>query len=161
MMTRGSFSTFAKAENSSVSVDLSTRIQLGLEELARIRNQMAAPSETRPAVITADLIPHLAELLAFRHLFRGASIALMRWDKLSVLVAKVDSLHDSRTYEVSTFSRLPVIPAVRLTYFLACNEVRRTRSRTACSVLRMQWTEPAPRVPHHRIPAPNCSLGGM
>ena len=125
-----------------MSVDLSTRIQLGLEEFATVReqmapliakpsdskvgdietaaacamlhsfyteiekilkliarewdkrmpssdawhkellNQMAAATDTRPAVITSGLVEILSEFLAFRHLFRGASIALMRWDKL-------------------------------------------------------------------------------
>ena len=45
--------------------------------------QMAAGTETRPPVITIDLVARLAELPAFRHLFRGAWIALMRWGKLS------------------------------------------------------------------------------
>jgi len=44
---------------------------------------MAAPTNARPAVITTDLVEALSEFLAFRHLFRGASIALMRWDKLA------------------------------------------------------------------------------
>jgi hypothetical protein len=34
-------------------------------------NQMAAATETRPPVISASLVTRLAELLAFRHLFRG------------------------------------------------------------------------------------------
>ena len=51
-------------------------------------HQMAAPRGSRPAVITSELMEVLGEFLAFRHLFRGASIALMRWDKLSPLVAK-------------------------------------------------------------------------
>jgi hypothetical protein len=46
-------------------------------------NQMATPTNARPAVITTDLVDTLSEFLAFRHLFRGASIALMRWDKLA------------------------------------------------------------------------------
>ena len=56
-------------------------------------NQMAAPTSTRPAVITSDLVENLGEFLVFRHLFRGASIALMRWDKLSTLVAKVNQTY--------------------------------------------------------------------
>jgi hypothetical protein len=55
--------------------------------------QMAAPTGTRPATIPSDLVPDLSEFLAFRHLFRGASIALMRWNKLAPLVAKVDQTH--------------------------------------------------------------------
>jgi hypothetical protein len=43
-------------------------------------NQVSAPANTRPAVLTSQLVEVLSEFLAFRHLFRGASIALMRWD---------------------------------------------------------------------------------
>ena len=68
--------------------------------------QMAAATETRPPVITSDLVTRLAELLAFRHLFRGASIALMRWNKLSPLVARVDEVHQRNRSRVHKFSAL-------------------------------------------------------
>lgn len=68
-------------------------------------SQMAAATETRPAVITTDLVTRLAELLAFRHLFRGASIALMRWDKLSPLVDRVDGVHQETVRELNQFQR--------------------------------------------------------
>jgi hypothetical protein len=42
---------------------------------------MSEPAAKRPAVLSEDLLPTLKEFLAFRHLFRGASIALMRWNK--------------------------------------------------------------------------------
>jgi hypothetical protein len=47
--------------------------------------QMAEATANRPAVLSADLLATLKEFLAFRHLFRGASIVLMRWDKLHPL----------------------------------------------------------------------------
>jgi hypothetical protein len=65
--------------------------------------QMAAPTDTRPAVITSDLVETLSEFLAFRHLFRGASIALMRWDKLSPLVGKVDQAYLETRQELESF----------------------------------------------------------
>jgi hypothetical protein len=65
--------------------------------------QMASSTETRPPVITGDLVARLGELLAFRHLFRGASIALMRWNKLSPLVAKVDGVHREFVSEIDRF----------------------------------------------------------
>jgi hypothetical protein len=68
-------------------------------------SQMAAATEARPAVITTGLVMRLAELLAFRHLFRGASIALMRWDKLSPLVANVDGVHEETVRELNQFQR--------------------------------------------------------
>ena len=43
------------------------------------------------------------EFLAFRHLFRGASIALMRWDKLHPLVSKVDPTYTQTRTELETF----------------------------------------------------------
>jgi ribonuclease HepT-like protein len=66
-------------------------------------NQMAVPTNTRPAVITSGLVEILSEFLAFRHLFRGASIALMRWDKLAPLVAKVDQTYVQTRQELETF----------------------------------------------------------
>jgi hypothetical protein len=66
-------------------------------------NQMAVPTNTRPAVITSGLVEILSEFLAFRHLFRGASIALMRWDKLAPLVAKVDQTYIQTRQELETF----------------------------------------------------------
>lgn len=51
--------------------------------------QMSRPTDRRPAVLSTDLLATLKEFLAFRHLFRGASIALMRWNKLYPLVNKV------------------------------------------------------------------------
>jgi hypothetical protein len=65
--------------------------------------QMAVPTNTRPAVITSGLVEILSEFLAFRHLFRGASIALMRWDKLAPLVAKVDQTYIRTRQELETF----------------------------------------------------------
>src|SRR5438067_385442 len=44
-------------------------------------NQMVVATSARPAVISSGLVDVLSEFLAFRHLFRGASIALMGWDK--------------------------------------------------------------------------------
>jgi hypothetical protein len=157
--------TFLIAETWSVSADLVAKIQLGLEELATVReqiallisslpaskvgdieiaaacamlhsfyteiekilrliardwdrqlpsadawhkellNQMSAPTNRRPAVLTLGLVEVLSEFLAFRHLFRGASIALMRWEKLSPLVAKVDQTYDRTVREIESFVR--------------------------------------------------------
>src|SRR5208282_6103466 len=47
--------------------------------------RMTQPTSIRQAVISEDLAGKLKEYLAFRHLFRGASIALMRWNKMQPL----------------------------------------------------------------------------
>jgi hypothetical protein len=67
--------------------------------------QMSQPTEKRPAVVTAALVEVLGEFLAFRHLFRGASIALMRWEKLVPLISKVDPTYDRTRNEIGAFVR--------------------------------------------------------
>ena len=57
----------------------------------------------RPAVLSADLPATLKEFLAFRHLFRGASIALMRWDRLYPLVIKVDQTYSQVNGAIKSF----------------------------------------------------------
>jgi hypothetical protein len=66
-------------------------------------NQMAKATQKRAAVISAELLESLGEFLAFRHLFRGASIALMRWEKLAPLIAKVDPTYSQVCKEITAF----------------------------------------------------------
>ena len=65
--------------------------------------QMSKATPNRPAVISETLVETLSEFLAFRHLFRGASIALMRWEKLYPLIAKVDQTYDEVKREIEAF----------------------------------------------------------
>lgn len=67
--------------------------------------QMSQATANRPAVLSAGLREVLNEFLAFRHLFRGASIALMRWEKLYPLVAKVDQTYHQADGEIEAFRR--------------------------------------------------------
>ena len=43
------------------------------------------------------------EFLAFRHLFRGASIVLMRWEKLLPLLLRAGDTHDQVDTEIRAF----------------------------------------------------------
>lgn len=88
-----------------IALDLDKKIPSSESWHRDLLSQMTEVTEARPAVITTDLVTRLAELLAFRHLFRGASIALMRWDKLSPLVAKVDGVHKEIVQELKQFQR--------------------------------------------------------
>lgn len=67
--------------------------------------QMSTPTSTRQAVVSPALVDVLSEFLAFRHLFRGASIALMRWEKLFPLVAKVGPTYNQVRVEIEAFLR--------------------------------------------------------
>ena len=68
-------------------------------------NQMATATEKRPAILSTALVEVLSEFLAFRHLFRGASIALMRWAKLSPLLAKASMTYDQTAKALEEFVR--------------------------------------------------------
>jgi len=61
---------------------------------------MSTATPKRPAVLSTGLVE--VEFLAFRHLFRGASIALMRWEKLRPLVAK--AAHEEARGELEVFA---------------------------------------------------------
>jgi hypothetical protein len=65
--------------------------------------RMSEVTARRPAVLSADLLATLKEFLVFRHLFRGASIALMRWDRLYPLVIKVDRTYRQVNDEIKGF----------------------------------------------------------
>lgn len=65
--------------------------------------QMSTSTATRPAVLSPPLMEILGEFLAFRHLFRGASIVLMRWEKLAPLMAKVDVTYQQTKTEIEAF----------------------------------------------------------
>jgi len=67
--------------------------------------QMSGATATRPAVLTSDLVESLDEFLNFRHLFRGASIVLMRWDKLHPLVSRIEPTRRQVGEEISAFIR--------------------------------------------------------
>ena len=86
-----------------IALDLDKKIPSSESWHRDLLGQMATATETRPPVISASLVTRLAELLAFRHLFRGASIALMRWDKLSPLVEKVSGVHDEIVSQLTQF----------------------------------------------------------
>jgi hypothetical protein len=66
---------------------------------------MTQPAGSRQAVISEDLARKLKEYLAFRHLFRGASIALMRWNKMQPLANRASATREQFDAELSTFLR--------------------------------------------------------
>jgi hypothetical protein len=86
-----------------IALDLDKKIPSSESWHRDLLRQMATPTETRPPVISASLVTRLAELLAFRHLFRGASIALMRWGKLSPLMEKVNGMYEEVVSQLTQF----------------------------------------------------------
>jgi len=70
--------------------------------------RMTQPTSIRQAVISEDLAGKLKEYLAFRHLFRGASIALMRWNKMQPLADRANETFRQFDRELSEF--LAILP---------------------------------------------------
>lgn len=66
---------------------------------------MSVATATRPAVLSTALVELLGEFLAFRHLFRGASIVLMRWEKLLPLVMNLGPAYNQTEAELEIFAR--------------------------------------------------------
>lgn len=86
-----------------IAKDWDCRLPSGEAWHKQLLNQMAAPTDRRPAVLTHGLVEALSEFLAFRHLFRGASIALMRWNKLAPLIMKVDKTYTESRRQIEAF----------------------------------------------------------
>jgi hypothetical protein len=84
-----------------IALDLDKKLPSSESWHRDLLNQMMRVTERRPSVISADLVARLAELLAFRHLFRGASIVLMRWEKLSPLMSRIDGIHEEFVGELT------------------------------------------------------------
>src|SRR5271165_5062908 len=72
--------------------------------------QMTQPTVSRQAVISGDLAEKLKEYLAFRHLFRGASIALMRWNKMQPLANRASETLVQFEAELAAFIRITPLP---------------------------------------------------
>jgi hypothetical protein len=68
-------------------------------------DQMQISTKDRIPVISAALAERLKEYLAFRHLFRGASVALMRWPKMRPLAEEAAATYRQFNAEVLAFLR--------------------------------------------------------
>jgi hypothetical protein len=121
LIQKGSNADLDVIETSAVAAMLHsfyTLIEKILESLARemdgavsrsdqwhrdLIGQMAAPTAFRQAVISEELADKLKEYLAFRHLFRGASIVLMRWNKMQPLANRAGETFRQFESELSAF----------------------------------------------------------
>jgi hypothetical protein len=97
-----------------VSRELATKIQLNLEELATLVEQfkpltsISVNSGSQVGVVetsAACAMLHSFYTEIEKILFRGASIVLMQWDKISPLVIKVDRTHRKVRSEINSFVR--------------------------------------------------------
>jgi hypothetical protein len=123
LVSKGSTADLDIIETSAVAAMLHsfyTLIEKILESIAReidhaipgagawhrdLLEQMAQPTAFRRAAISEDLAQKLKEYLAFRHLFRGASIALMRWNKMQPLANRAGETFRQFDEELGGFLR--------------------------------------------------------
>lgn len=76
-------------------------------------NQTSETTAKRPAILSPTLVEILGEFLAFRHLFRGASIVLMRWEKIAPLIDRVDHTYERARAGIEVFVRFIEGPTPR------------------------------------------------
>jgi hypothetical protein len=123
LISKGSTEDLNVIETSAVAAMLHsfyTLIEKILESIAReidqavpdagawhrdLVEQMSQSSAFRQAVVSEDLKGKLKEYLAFRHLFRGASIALMRWNKMQPLANRAGETLQQFERELAEFLR--------------------------------------------------------
>jgi hypothetical protein len=128
LVLKGSSADLDVVETSAVAAMLHsfyTLIEKILESIAReidqgvadtsqwhrdLIEQMTRPTARRHAVISEDLAEKLKEYLAFRHLFRGASIVLMRWNKMQPLANNARETFRQFDRELSTFLASATLP---------------------------------------------------
>ena len=63
----------------------------------------SASGEPRPAMISEELFNKLLEYLQFRHVFRGAYLFQLRWNKMKHLVQGIEEIHDRLEEEIFRF----------------------------------------------------------
>ena len=73
--------------------DIANKIDKGLPKTEdwhiRLLKSMAEIKKNRPAVISLELMEKLKEYLGFRHLFRNIYGIQLDWDKLKILLLKI------------------------------------------------------------------------
>jgi len=68
-----------------------------------LRSMTLEIPDVRPPIITKDLWDELDEFRRFRHMFRHAYGAVLRWRNVETLASKTESLRSSLTYQIENF----------------------------------------------------------
>ncbi len=69
----------------------------------RLLLQMAEGGESRPPVISPDLLERLQSYLQFRHVFRNSYSFQLRWEKMQPLVLHCEETFSSLRKEIAVF----------------------------------------------------------
>jgi len=73
--------------------DIANKIDKGVPKAKdwhiKLLKSMAQSKENRPRVISLELMEELKEYLGFRHLFRNIYGAELKWDKLKILLVRI------------------------------------------------------------------------
>jgi hypothetical protein len=70
---------------------------------AKLLEQMAQATSSRPAVISEDLRRKLKDYLDFRHVFRHAYVFELKWPRMASLVLEMESVLRQLEEEVAQF----------------------------------------------------------
>lgn len=86
-----------------ISIELDATPPSGEAWHKRLLRSMAFATETRPRVISEDLLLHLMEYLHFRHLFRNLYLFNLDWERMSPLVLGSEQLIADVRAEITVF----------------------------------------------------------
>jgi hypothetical protein len=96
---------YAGAENifKRIRIELNEGLPTGEVCHKALLDSMTVPGPGRPAVLSAPLAQTLEEYLKFRHVFRGAYLFQLRWDRMSKLALNCNDVLDRLEGELDTF----------------------------------------------------------
>ena len=98
-------SFYGGVENISkrIALEIDHSVPSGMSSHSGLLDQMARPTDLRPAVISKDLHERLDAYLDFRHVFRHAYAFDLKWRKMRDLVLKCEETLDTLQAELDSF----------------------------------------------------------
>jgi hypothetical protein len=93
-----------------IALEINGRLPEGEFWHRKLLDEMAAPAQNRPAIISIALKESLRNYLEFRHVFRHAYTFELRWEKMSGLVRDCEKVLQEIELELNSFCRIQKKP---------------------------------------------------
>lgn len=87
-----------------IAIEIDGGIDRGEGWHRRLLVQMGGSRDSRPSVISGELIERLQSYLQFRHVFRNAYSFQLHWEKMQPLVLHCEETFDSLRAEIASFT---------------------------------------------------------
>jgi hypothetical protein len=87
-----------------IAIEIDGGIDRGDGWHRRLLAQMGVSRDSRPAVISSELLGRLQPYLQFRHVFRSSYSFQLHWEKMQPLVLHCEETFDSLRAEIASFT---------------------------------------------------------